>query len=339
MAAISELSGPEYSLPPDRFTFILVVCLAVYGFLGLSVGWFPVEPAGRGSIHDLSPRVAKLIAPPKPPPPVPVVKPEEAPPPEAVEEEPEPVPEEEAPPEPVLTPEEMAEEQRKKNLEVAMNSGLLKVLKKNEQTLKTESPSQKKIEKVFSETGKAREKTASPAGLGMDPSKGETAGIDDIVSDLKKTLPSSGGTGISGRTKSGGIDKMLSGLLEAPEESVLKERKTAAVESPFQMKGTAGGVNLRSYESIAEVVESYKGSLHFIYNKALRTNPTLRGTVTIEFILAPSGGVLECRVASTTMDDPEFEEALVKRVLGWKFPAVEEGEVTITYPLVFSISG
>jgi hypothetical protein len=39
------------------------------------------------------------------------------------------------------------------------------------------------------------------------------------------------------------------------------------------------------------------------------------------------------------MSNPPFEEALIKRVLQWKFPPVPAGDVTITYPIVFSVAG
>jgi hypothetical protein len=34
-----------------------------------------------------------------------------------------------------------------------------------------------------------------------------------------------------------------------------------------------------------------------------------------------------------------FEEALLKRVLQWKFPAIPAGNMTIVYPMIFSVTG
>src|SRR3989304_9012685 len=116
------------------------------------------------------------------------------------------------------------------------------------------------------------------------------------------------------------LDKTLasSGGISAPDTAqttggvALKGRKTASVANPFHIKGFEDGKSPRSPESLAEVAESYKGGISFIYNKALRTNPTLRGTITVEFTIAASGEVIDCKVVSSSMGNSAFEETLVK---------------------------
>ncbi|MBI5096415.1 MAG: TonB family protein [Nitrospirae bacterium] len=93
----------------------------------------------------------------------------------------------------------------------------------------------------------------------------------------------------------------------------------------------------RSQESIKEVVATHRGSLDFIYKKALRNNPTLKGGVIIEFTIAANGDVTGGRIASSTVKDPSFEEQVLKRILTWKFPPLpDSGNTVVSFPIEFS---
>ena len=252
------------------------------------------------------------------------------------------------------------EVQRKRNVEVAMNSGLLRVLKQSAPSSRTQELANRKVfseVKGLSNTPKQQPSGISPVAIDTPTT---TRGIDDIVENLQKGLvdsrpvipekPITGSGGISSvladaRAGSGGggggtgTGKGTGTGAGTGSGTTLKEHKTASIESPFQVKGYEDGNLPRSLESIAEVVESYKGGTAFLYNKYLRENPTLRGTVTVEFTIAAAGEVLDCRVVSSTMKYTPFEEALMKRILQWKFPVIPAGNMTIIYPIVFTVTG
>jgi hypothetical protein len=61
------------------------------------------------------------------------------------------------------------------------------------------------------------------------------------------------------------------------------------------------------------VVEQYKNGLIYLYNKELRSNPTFKGTISVEFSIDSSGKVIETRIVSTTMDHAPLEQALASR--------------------------
>jgi len=93
----------------------------------------------------------------------------------------------------------------------------------------------------------------------------------------------------------------------------------------------------RSQESIKEVIKSHRGSLDFAYRKALRSDPTLKGIINIEFTVSPDGSVISARIVSSTISDPSFEEDVLKRVKTWKFPAYpDSGNTVVTYPIEFT---
>lgn len=325
----------------ELFRRILWSTLTVYILVGMGVGFLKVKPPALPDITQLSPRIAKLIIPPKVQPKAIEARPEELPKPETKPEEKE-KPEEAQAPEkqevaavPPPSPEEIAERQRRRNIEIAMNSGLLRLLKQSEK----QPISDTKLEKTFTEIKSISNRPeASKPGLALSASAQPSGGIDEVVSQLEKVLKDSKVI-ISDKAldSSGGIS-----LPEAARSTggvALKERKTASVDNPFKIKGFEDGQSPRTPESLAEVVESYKGGISFIYNKALRTNPTLRGTITVEFTIAASGEVIDCKVVSSSMDNSAFEETLVRRILQWRFPAISEGSVAVVYPIVFSVTG
>ncbi|MBI5193311.1 MAG: TonB family protein [Nitrospirae bacterium] len=210
---------------------------------------------------------------------------------------------------------------KEQNKAAAMNTGLLKAMKSggggrfadnvfdsNELNNAVSAPSLK--------GSSARSQGGASKGTGQPPAQGRTlkgsSGIGDVAS-----VPMTKTGGLSGRRGDGGIDTKLAG------------------------KGDMGGggkasPKTRSQGSIKEVLTSHRGSIDFIYRKALRDNPALKGTVIIEFTIAPSGEITLARIVSSTMHDQSFEQQVLKRIQTWKFPPFpESGSTVIKYPLEF----
>ncbi len=98
--------------------------------------------------------------------------------------------------------------------------------------------------------------------------------------------------------------------------------------------GSGSGASI-DYDAIARVVEQYKNGLIYLYNKELRANPTLKGTISVEFSIDSAGKVVDTRIVSTTMDHAPLEQALASRIKMWKFPHLYDGIIIVTYPFVF----
>lgn len=93
----------------------------------------------------------------------------------------------------------------------------------------------------------------------------------------------------------------------------------------------------RSSDSIKEVVSAQRGSIDFLFKKALRSNPTLKGTMVVEFTIAENGDVTGGRIVSSTIKEPSFEDQVLKRILTWKFPPQSNsGNTVVFYPVEFS---
>ncbi len=204
---------------------------------------------------------------------------------------------------------------KERNKEIAKKSGILKAMQgrgKSDSLTNTEE-----IDNVISQSQVKPQQGTQQAGTA--PGKPALKGSDGIGSAMLEVANGKPGS--------------LSG------QRTISSRELATVgkgdtSSPFA-KSTL--LKRRSQESVKDVINSHRGSLDFAYRKALRSDPTLKGIISIEFTLAPDGTIISARVVSSTVGDPEFEEDVLKRVKTWKFPAYpDSGNTIVTYPIEFS---
>jgi len=91
----------------------------------------------------------------------------------------------------------------------------------------------------------------------------------------------------------------------------------------------------RSIEDVKLVFERNKGSIYAIYNRALREEPSLQGKVVLKLTIAPSGGVVECRIESSELRTPELEAKLLARIRQFDFGAKDVDQMIVTWPVDF----
>ena len=220
--------------------------------------------------------------------------------------------------------EQEAKATQQRNREVAMQSGLLRLLTKEDKSRSAvkDLTEGKNLEKVLSTVPGLEQLQKSPPTKGGEETRviqgTGSGGIDNLIAALKEQGGSIGAGGAIG-----GIG----------------ERRAARVESPIEIRGSEGEEATRSYESIQEGVDSLRGWIRFVYNRALRENPALKGTITLEFTIVPNGNVTACRVVSSTVKDPILEDQLVKRFSQLKFPPIPDGINTVIYPITLVPSG
>lgn len=114
-------------------------------------------------------------------------------------------------------------------------------------------------------------------------------------------------------------------------ESGLAEQTARAQRDARTKEGRKG----RTDEEIQIVFDRNKSALYRIYNRALRTDPSLEGKVTLKLTIEPSGRVSACEVVSSELDTEDLERKIVQRVRLFDFGAKDVPAVTITYPIDF----
>jgi TonB family protein len=91
---------------------------------------------------------------------------------------------------------------------------------------------------------------------------------------------------------------------------------------------------------IRRIVRAHINEVSACYNQGLVRDPNLRGRVSIQFTIGPSGSVPVAVVQESTMKDGNVGQCVAKAVKRWKFPKPDGGgNVVVTYPFVLETSG
>ena len=294
----------------DRMlTGYVLIFLAIFTVLFIIVQFLPMMKVEEKKLEAVAPHLAKLIieqrAQPKPPP-IPQPKPEEKPKPKP-EEKPKPKPEAKPEPKPQPKPDrtEVAKKQAQRHMQV--------------------------VEDALADL---REFDVAS----LDKNKPTTSGATAATSTTNTTAI----IAARANTGSGGID--TSRLSRATGGGDLAGRQTTNVQSSIGSgggeKGTrsggSGSAGSRPYEEIELVFQKNKGRIFSLYNRALRSDPSLQGKVVVELTISPDGKVVKCRIVSSELNNPELENQLVSRIKLFQFqPRSNVDTLVVKYPIDF----
>jgi hypothetical protein len=105
--------------------------------------------------------------------------------------------------------------------------------------------------------------------------------------------------------------------------------------NPTQGPVPVGG---RTNSQVMEVVMAHLAQMRYEYNKRLRENPTIKGKLTIRFMIIGTGQVIKADVAQSQLQDDHFEHTITNQILTWVFPAMDKvnDTTTVVYPFVFN---
>jgi len=285
-----------------RFRRIVAICLLVGLLLGYLIPLWDIPIPDKVEPIKVPERMAQLMLERKPPPP--------PPPPEPVKKTQEETPKEKHPKKATAPTTEKARVARKR----AERAGLM-AFKKDFSELMNTGPTDKKLgaKASISSLGKtARHATRSLVTAEAGSSSG---GIN--TASLSRDVGGAG-TGMKG---------------------VAFQRVESAIGTDFagDDQPLSGGPGpSRTDEEIQIVFDRYKAVLYRIYNRELRTNPTLQGKMVLRLTIEPDGRVSACKVDSSDMHSPTLEKQIVARVLRFNFgPKEGVPAVTILYPIDF----
>jgi TonB family protein len=293
---------------------LLAIVFAALLFLGVVWPFLPTPAVDPNAIEEIPPRIAKLLLEQKPPPPPPpkVKEPEPEPikdpikepePEKVVEKKPEP-PKPEPKPEPIDT-QKVAREQAQAAL-LPFTEDLAALADSNVlEKLADERP-------LTASVGQAARNERS-----MITSK---AGASSAGINTASMSRNTGGSGLAGRTTS---------QIESPVAAVGQGAAGGA-----RRTGESGKAS-RSREEIELVFDKNKGAIFALYNRALRSDPTLEGKLVLRLTIAPSGEVTFCEVVSSELGDDDLEQRLVQRVRMFRFEARDVEAITTTKPIDF----
>jgi TonB family protein len=139
-------------------------------------------------------------------------------------------------------------------------------------------------------------------------------------------------------SQTGGIDDILSDIEEV-ETVELEKKGSVQLQRVGRMEATREAVGKRTEESIRSIIVSYYGRIEYIYNKYLKKDPELGGKMVVEITIAPEGHVASYRIISSSIKNASFEREILDVIRRLKWDPIDEGYVTVQYPLVFQKIG
>ncbi len=134
------------------------------------------------------------------------------------------------------------------------------------------------------------------------------------AAELQRSIISSAAT-----TSSGGITTRA--LSQDAGGAAISGRQATRVESQIATAGKrqtdasqSAQLGGRSDESIRRVMDSNKGAIYAIYNRALRKDPLLAGKLMFEMVITASGEVTEIVLLSSELSDTGLTDKLLSRI-------------------------
>ena len=110
------------------------------------------------------------------------------------------------------------------------------------------------------------------------------------------------------------------------------------IRPPESIEGAASSDAKRDDKAIGDVVNKNRIGIKMTYEKFLKRDPNLAGKITVRFTIAADGTVIKVLILENTTGSTEFEQELIRKIKMWRFEAVAEGDVSVTYPFLFNPS-
>lgn len=165
----------------------------------------------------------------------------------------------------------------------------------------------------------------------LEGMKGSGLGVAKTGEDLKAG-GTRGGTGYGtadiGKINTGGTGRNV-GLGGKASTEVKSEIATGEISASGSLDSGA----------IASVVKSKISGIKYCYEKELKNNPKLAGKVIVNFTIGETGEVTAYKVESSTINNGEVEQCILRMVRRWKFPPPSGGTVNVSYPFIFTAQG
>ena len=288
-----------------RFQRILRNSLIACLLLMLLIPFIPVPEPEVVEVIEVPPRIVKLLQERRPPPPPPP-----PPPPEVVEPEVQPTPQ----PRKDIQPKKVAPKPDNKKPQVAREkaarAGLFAF---DDAFANLDNSADQKLGKQARVTSAGASAQQTERAIVTSNARSGSGGINTAA--LSRDVA---GTGLSGRGTS-----RVSGVIGGDE--------FGDADQPVG-SGFASG---RTSEEIQLVFDRNKNALYGIYQRALRSNPTLRGEITLRLTILPNGQVSKVTVVASDLGDPTLEQKIATRVKLLRFEDKDVPTVTINYPIEF----
>ena len=151
----------------------------------------------------------------------------------------------------------------------------------------------------------------------------------------QKKLVRSRDVAVGGREN---VDALLTGISSAATRD-LSKKGDIIFSQPQSIEGAGSASEKRDIAAINGVVATHRLSIRMSYERFLKRSPDLAGKITVRFTIDAAGNVSNVEIVENTTGNKEIEDDIIRKVGMWKFEAIGEGEVRVTYPFIFQPAG
>ena len=142
-----------------------------------------------------------------------------------------------------------------------------------------------------------------------------------------------GGRGTGGNGRGGSGNGTGTGNGNGAGSGGPGEAKVAASAGQGASKGGL------SQEQVRRVVMAHLGAVRACYEGEAQRNPSLKGGVTVQWSIDPSGSVTSASLGGSTLSNPRVEGCVVRQVKGWHFPSADSPTSVAAFPFKFGVGG
>lgn len=172
------------------------------------------------------------------------------------------------------------------------------------------------------------------AATGLDDQLKGITGLTGAATALNQTLVRSReGVGSAQKTD---ISDLIMGL-ETAKSNTLTHRAEIQWYKPPEIIGQASSSSKRAQDAINRVVKVNLATVKVTYERILKLNPNLSGKLTVRFTIEEDGSVSNVEIVESTVNSPELEREIERKVARWTFDplAAGSGTTVVTYPFIF----
>jgi outer membrane biosynthesis protein TonB len=326
---ITVLPWSSSELENKRFKAITGVVLFITLLFAAVVKWQELPERPRAEKEKVPAQLTRLMTPRKVEPPKPIPLPITKPVPPKVEKQ-KSVPPEAAPPKPVEPKKTTPKEVKK----VPPKPVKVKVPTQAEITEQAKTKAKQSGLLAFQDDLASMRDNASLNNL-ADTNTIRGAGASNQTQRKfigKKVAGNSGGVNTSNLTTNIGSRGELAGRKNTEYVAPNEGLASLAIKQIVTEDTVLGN---RDTESIRKVLDANKGAIYAIYRKALRSDPSLQGKLTVNLQIEPNGFVSKVKLVFSELEYPDVEKKLLNRIRLINFGEQQVTQTLLDYSFNF----
>jgi hypothetical protein len=115
-----------------------------------------------------------------------------------------------------------------------------------------------------------------------------------------------------------------------------RRRVRLAAPGPSSISGNGAAHPNRSPRVIHSIIRRHLAGIVNAYKLSHNKNQAFKtGKIVVAMSITPDGAIENARIVSDTINNAAFRTSLLARIRSWRFPPVDNGDVTVIYPFVF----